>query len=284
MILIADSGSTKCDWVLVREDNSRENFFTMGFNPFFHSEKFIAEELHRQNIFNHLSDKVENIFFYGAGCSSKQRNDIVKNGLQAIFPFAKILIDHDLLASAYSLYEGKPMIACILGTGSNSCFFDGKNVSEEVPALAYILGDEGSGSYYGKILLKNFLYKQLPEKISKTLKEEYHLTKEIIFENVYQKPNANVFLASLFRVMAKHKDEKFVTDTIKIGMKDFMENHIRCFKNYKNVNAGFVGSIGFYFEDILRDVASQMEISVGKIIKQPINSLVDYHLKYIIKK
>lgn len=284
MILIADSGSTKCDWVLVKEDSSREIFFTMGFNPFFHNEEFIADELKKQNIFNHLSTNVHQILFYGAGCSSKERNDIVKKGLQKIFPKAKISIDHDLLASAYSVYDGEPCIACILGTGSNSCFFDGKKVYEEVPALAYILGDEGSGSYYGKILLKKFLYKQLPEKIFNTLKNEYQLNKEIIFENVYDKPHANVYLASFFKVMVKHKEEKFVRENIEKGMEDFMQNHICCYPNYREVNVSFVGSVGFYFEHILRNVAKRKKISVGKVIKQPINALVDYHLKYILKK
>lgn len=284
MILISDSGSTKADWVLVKDDQSRENFNSIGFNPFFHNEKFIVDELRRQNIFNHLSEKVEKIFFYGAGCSSKERNQVVRNGLQIIFPKAEILIDHDLLASAYSVYSGEPNIACILGTGSNSCFFDGKNIYEEVPALAYILGDEGSGSYFGKILLKKFLYHQLPKKITQTLEDEYHLTKEIIFENVYKKPNANVYLASFFRIMVKHKEEDFVTSIVRLGMKDFMENHILCYKNYGNVNSNFVGSIGFYFEDILREVAEGLGIGVGKVIKQPINGLVDYHLKHLIKK
>lgn len=284
MILIADSGSTKCDWVLVGNNSTLEKFSTMGFNPFFHDEKFISEELKKQITFSQISNRVEKIFFYGAGCSSAERNDIVKLGLQSIFPSSQIVVDHDLLASAYSVYEGEPVIACILGTGSNSCFFDGKKIFEEVPALAYILGDEGSGSYYGKILLKKFLYNQLPEEISNTLKNEYNLTKEIIFENVYQRPHANVFLASLFRVMVKHKNEKFVTETVKSGMKDFLENHVCCFKNFREVKANFVGSVGFYFEEILREVAAEMGISVGRVIQQPINSLVDYHFKYILNK
>ncbi len=282
MILITDSGSTKADWVLVNGDNKPENFSTIGFNPFFHDEKFIVDELLRQNIFVHLSDKIDKIFFYGAGCSSPERNEIVKSGLQKTFPNAEILVDHDLLASAYSVYTGEPCIAGILGTGSNSCFFDGKKVREEIPALAYILGDEGSGSYYGKMLLKKFLYKQLPEKIHDTLKNEYKLDKEVIFDNVYCKPNANVYLASFFRVMVKHKDEEFVRKAVELGMADFMENHIYCFPNYKEVKTNFVGSVGFYFEDILREVAAKMGIDIGKVIKQPINGLVDFHLNYIL--
>lgn len=285
MMLIADSGSTKCDWQLVNEDNSRQSFLTMGFNPFFHSTDFIINEL-KKELVPKLPDSVFqvpfSIYFYGAGCSSKERNEQIKNSIQSVFPKADILVDHDLLASAYALYEGEPFIACILGTGSNSCFFDGKKVSEEIPALGYLLGDEGSGSYYGKILLKKFLYKQLPGKINATLEKEYNLNKEIIFDHVYNKPGANVYLASFFRVLTKHKEEEFVRNIVKAGLSDFMENHIYCFRNFKEVKSNFVGSVAFFFEDLLRETATGMGIQVSKVIRQPINSLVDYHLKYVL--
>lgn len=293
MILIADSGSTKCDWVLVKDDNTSETFFTIGFNPFFHSSEIIVNELKKEllpklsaSIFQGTGNSKQSlsIYFYGAGCSSENRNLVVTNALQTVFPAAEVLVDHDLRASAYSVYEGEPCIACILGTGSNSCFFDGKNIHEEIPALAYILGDEGSGSYYGKILLRKFLYAQLPETIHSTLQNEYKLNKEVIFENVYRQPNANVYLASFFRALVKHKEEKFTREFIKNGMVDFMENHIYCYKNFKEVKSNFVGSVGFYFEDILREVAAEMNIAIGKVIKQPINGLVDYHLKYVVNK
>ena len=295
MILIADSGSTKCDWVLIKEDKSRENYLTMGFNPFFHSSELIVNEIKKEllpklqgSILDPQHRRAQkptgllmSIFFYGAGCSSEKRNLIVKNALKTVFPAAEILVDHDLRASAYSVYEGEPCIACILGTGSNSCFFDGKNIYEEVPALGYILGDEGSGSYYGKILLRKFLYHQLPDSINSTLQNEYKLTKEIIFDKVYRQPDPNVYLASFFKVLVKHKEEKVTREIIRNGFLDFMKNHICCYKNFKKVKANFVGSVSFCFEDILGEAAAEMKISIGKVIKQPINDLGDYHLKYI---
>lgn len=279
-MLIADSGSTKCDWVLVQEGRPTENFYTAGFNPFFHKEDFIVAELRKQEKMMAAAKEIQQVFFYGAGCSSPERNNIINEALQKIFTRAKITVAHDLAAAAYSVYEGEPCLAAIAGTGSNSCYFDGKKIYEEVPALGYILGDEGSGSYFGKILLKKFLYHQLPEKISKTLREEYHLSKEVIFENVYSKPNANVYLASFFKVAGAYKEDEFIRSMIAGGMQDFLENHICCFKNFRTVKTHFVGSVGFYFEDILRQVASPMGISIGKVIKQPITGLVNYHLKY----
>lgn len=279
-MLIADSGSTKCDWALVRDGRAIENFYTAGFNPFFHREDFIVGELSRQEKMISIAGEIRKVFFYGAGCSSEERNTIIKEALQKVFRKAKITVEHDLAAAAYSVYEGEPCIAAIAGTGSNSCYFDGKKIQEEVPALGYILGDEGSGSYFGKILLKKFLYHQLPEKISKTLREEYGLNKEVIFENVYSKPNANVYLASFFKVSSAFKEDEFIRTMIAGGMKDFLENHVCCFKNFRTVKTHFVGSVGFYFEDILRQAASPLGISIGKVIKQPISGLVNYHLTY----
>lgn len=280
MILIADSGSTKSDWVLLNGQAITGNFSTAGFNPFFHDEDFILPELKKQEKMLALANQIEKIFFYGAGCSSPQRNEVIKNALQKFFVNARITVNHDLSAAAFSVYEGEPCIAAIAGTGSNSCYFDGVKIYEEVPALGYILGDEGSGSYFGKILLKKFLYHQLPFSIETYLKEEYKLSKENIFESVYNKPNVNVYLASFFKVFATYKNDGFVEKIMMDGLKDFLENHICCFENYRSVKTHFVGSIGFLFEDVLRKTAEPMGISIGKVIKQPIDGLVNYHLKF----
>lgn len=282
-MLIADSGSTKCDWALIKKGQQRINFQTAGFNPFFHQQDFIVRELKKNKGLMACSGETERIFFYGAGCSSKDRNRIIKESLKRVFRNAAIVVEHDLAAAAYAVYEGKPCIAAIAGTGSNSCFFDGKKIREEVPALGYVLGDEGSGSYFGKILLKKFLYHQLPPAISEILQRKYKLSKESIFENVYSKKGANVYLASFFRVIAEFKDEPFIREMIALGMWDFLQNHVCCFKEYKKVKTHFVGSVGFIFDDIIRETAQTMGISIGKIIKQPIDGLVDYHLGTVTK-
>ncbi|MGB1647045.1 MAG: ATPase, partial [Crocinitomicaceae bacterium] len=168
-----------------------------GFNPYFHSAEDISREISQHPDLILLADQIEHIYFYGAGCSSKKLNKIVENGLSTVFPSAKILVDHDLLACAYATYDGEPGISCILGTGSNSCFFDGKNLVEEVPALGYVLGDEGSGSYFGKYLLSSYLYKRLTEEINDAFEKKYNLSNATIVDKVYKECNANVYIASL---------------------------------------------------------------------------------------
>ena len=163
MILIADSGSTKCDWAHIDEKGSRlGNFETMGLNPYFHDEKVVEGAIRGNVPLALYADKISHIYFYGAGSSTPTMCAIIERGLRAVFPNAELLVEHDLLGSAYSTYDGEECISCILGTGSNSCFFDGKNIHESVPSLAYILGDEASGSYFGKILLREYFYKKLP--------------------------------------------------------------------------------------------------------------------------
>ena len=163
MILIAESGSTKTDWVLVDENNQKTIYKTMGFNPFFHNEIIISNNIRQNSQLYDATKNAKKVFFYGAGCSSPEMNQIIRNALGSVYLNADISVDHDLLACALATYEDEPSISCIIGTGSNSCYFDGKNIREEVPALGYVLGDEGSGSYYGKKLLRDYLYNQLPE-------------------------------------------------------------------------------------------------------------------------
>lgn len=282
MILIADSGSTKCDWIVVDGDIRRE-FSTMGFNPFFHNEEIIIDAIQKNTDLYFYSKKIKLLFLYSAGCSSRDLKAIVERALKHCFPMANIYVDHDLVAAAFATYDGKPGISCIMGTGSNSCFFDGDIVKEQVPALGYILGDEGSGSYYGKQLLSKYLYNQLPEKLLKELEKKYQLNKDVIFQNVYMKPHANVYLASFMRVISENKDLEFVQQMIFDGTIHFMKNHVCCFPNYQRYSVHFIGSIAFIFEDIVKKAAESLNIKVGNIIQKPIHGLIDYHLKYLIK-
>ena len=278
MIIVADSGSTKCDWRVVKSDGEALAFSTMGFNPFFHSEDFIEKGIREEAGLQRHAEEIEAVYFYCAGGSTEDLRNIVKRGLNSVFTNATIHVSHDLDAAALSVYEGEECIACILGTGSNSCRFDGNGISEEVPALAYILGDEGSGSYYGKILLRKFLYKQLPEHLHNCLAEQYDLDKAKIFEKVYMKPHANVFLASIMKMVSLYKDDPFIREMVAEGINRFLREHVVCFDNHKEIKAHFVGSISHYFEDILREEANKLGVNVGKISKKPIDGLVNYHL------
>lgn len=281
MYLIAESGSTKCDWMLVdKTGNYIDLYKTMGYNPFFHTTEFIIQDLNSHKDLIHMAPKVERVYFYGAGCESLSLNTIVKNALQDIFANASVVVEHDMKAAVYSTYEGEPCITCIIGTGSNSCYFDGEKIYEAVPALAYILGDEGSGSYLGKKLLVAYLYNKLPKHIHYDLEKEFGLSKQSIFERVYEKPHANVYLASFTRFIGQYKDDPMIRAFILQGMREFIENHICCYENYKSTPIYFVGSIAFHFQDELKEVASEFGIEIKKIIKEPIKNLVDYHVKY----
>ena len=276
------SGSTKCDWRLVKPDGTTQGFSTIGFNPFFHDEAFIERHIRKEEQLVDFANQVTQIYFYCAGGSSDELQAIVARGLARVFKFADILVDHDLNAAALSVYDGEPCIACILGTGSNSCYFDGDTIREEVPALAYILGDEGSGSYFGKILLRKFLYGQLPEHIHNCLAEQYNLNKTTIFENVYMKPHANVFLASVMTMVSLYRDDPFIREMLREGLNRFLREHVCCFPNHKEVPVHFVGSIGHYFGDLLREEADKLGITIGNIAKKPIEGLVRFHQKPIV--
>jgi len=283
MYFIVESGSTKSDWVLIDDKNNQSFFSTMGFNPYFHSADLIESEIKKHADIFAVASQIKGVYFYGAGCSSDDLNAKVEDGLSRVFTNASILVDHDLLACAYSTYRGVPVISCIIGTGSNSCFFDGKEISEEVPALGYILGDEGSGSFFGKQLLSNYLYHRLPQNMQDDFFATYGYTKDDLVNHVYMQPNANVFIASFMPFIAKHKDEEYVKNMVKDGFRRFIDVHVCCYKNHKEVEVSFVGSIAQIFEVQLHEVADEMNVKIGAIIRRPIEHLVNYHLNYILK-
>ncbi len=276
MILVADSGSSKCDWV-VTDGQEQTLISTMGFNPFFHSTELIASKMREAGL-TEYTHKVDKVFYYGAGCSSPEFNTIIRKAILEIFPQSTVNVDHDLSGAAFATCEGKPGMACILGTGSNSCYFDGEKTIEKVPALGYILGDEGSGAYFGKKLLAAFLYNRLPQKMHKNFQDHYNLSKKEIFENVYMKPNANVYLASFMRFLSGLRDDEGVREMIYQGFSDFIRIHIWCYENHREVPVHFVGSIAYYFEDLLQHACKVHKLKIGNIIKQPVYSLVNHHL------
>ncbi len=284
MIIIADSGSTKCDWALVQPDGEIISIFsTMGFNPFFHTKEVISAELFKNRGHFPPLKKIEKVFFYGAGCSSPEMNRVISDGLSLFFTSSDIHVDHDLVGAAYATFSGEPGIACILGTGSNSCFFDGENIREEVPALAFILGDEGSGSYFGKRLLRSYMYRKLPEELRNELDKEYTLNKDEIFANVYGNNKANVYLASFMKFVSDNQKHPFFRKILKDGLNDFLDVHVKCFKEYKEVPIHFVGSVAYYCRGILEEAMNENSMRLGAIEKKPIQGLIQYHLDYVLE-
>jgi N-acetylglucosamine kinase-like BadF-type ATPase len=280
MFIIVDSGSTKSDWVILDSEYNQTFESTMGFNPYFHDERTIVSAIQENQGIMKNAEKIQAIYFYGAGCSGETLNSIVRNALSVVFFHAKVYVDHDLTACAYATYQGKPAISCIIGTGSNSCFFDGESISEEVPALGYVLGDEGSGSYFGKQLLSQFLYKKMPKHIEADFRKEYDLTKDKIIDKIYMSPNANVYLASFSRFISKHHTEPYFKKMVFDGMKKFLEFHVCCYPNHKEVEVHFIGSIAQVFSEELKNAAADFDINIGQIIQKPIGGLVKYHLNH----
>jgi N-acetylglucosamine kinase-like BadF-type ATPase len=274
MILCADSGSTKTQWLT----QTNQLIETIGFNPQFHTIESIVLALNQQPQFNALKLQVKQVYFYGAGCSSPSRNEIVAQALQQFFPLAQVMVDHDLKAAAFATFDGRPCISCIIGTGSNSCYFDGQNIVENVPALGYVLGDEGSGSWLGKQLVKQFLYHLLPEKTNHLLREKYAADKETIFQKVYRQPHANVYLASFAKALSETEDTAFASQLVTQGFTDFFKYHIACYANYQEVPVHFVGSLAFHFKNELKQVADAFGVSLGAIDKAPIYKLLHHHL------
>ena len=279
MILVADSGSTKCDWILIDSQSNQHKTNSMGFNPFFHDADLVYSKLMENELFIEYRNRVSEVYFYGAGCSSEARNRIIANGLKRVFSSAEtVLVDHDLKGAALSTSQGDTGISCILGTGSNSCYFDGTKVMEKVPALGYILGDEGSGSYFGKILLSEWLYHRMPEELAEDFAKEYNLTKEGIFEAVHHKADPNVYLASFSPFISKHLDHPYFREMVYDGLDKFVNIHVLCYDNYKDVPVHFVGSIAYYFKEVLQKVAIKYSFTVGKIEKRPVEPLTQYHI------
>jgi N-acetylglucosamine kinase-like BadF-type ATPase len=281
MILVADSGATKTDWRLIDTSGKIHSFSTVGFSPMFWTSKEISDELNKKipkKIKSQVTSNKSEIFYYGTGCSSKQRNKILEVALKKIFPKAKIVINHDILASARALCGTHKGIACILGTGSNSCFYDGKKITKNLGGLTFILGDEGSGAHIGKEFIKAFLNDELPSYLHKTFQKKFHLTKDKIFDSVYNKKYPNRFLASFAKFISEHIDEPFVHELVKNCLTEFFEKTICKYENHKYVPVGFVGSIAFYFRNILKEVAKEKGVTITKIIETPIDELVKFHI------
>lgn len=274
MILIADSGSTKCTWAACSNNGEIIQLHqTIGFNPKYTSEKSLLNALANSTL-KDIKGKVKTIHFYGAGCSSPARNSVLAKPMQTFFQHAKIHIKHDLEAAIKATYKGGPVICSILGTGSNSCFYDGKIITENAPSLGYIAGDEASGNYFGKQLINLYINKALPKNIITKFENWTPERANEIIENIYDLEKPNLYLASFFRFMYENKQEEIFDTIFRKGIQHFFDLHIKCFKNYKQYPLTFVGSVAYYLQDYITEIAKQEEIQLQEIVQSPINNLV----------
>lgn len=280
MILIADGGSTKADWIAINSDKKEEfRVRTLGLNP-----AVVAEDELENRIINmfeliKIKDDVTEIYFYGAGCGTPKPTKILEDVLQKIFINAKINVAEDMLAAVYAATGKEPGLVCILGTGSNSCYFDGEHVHMKTASLGYILMDEASGNYFGKVLLRDYFYNKMPKAIAEKFNEEFNLDADYIKKNLYRTPNPNMYLASFAKFMFDFKEEKYIKRIIKKGFQEFFKYRILPFNKTAETPLYFIGSIAYYFRESLEKIAKKNNLKVTGIIQRPIDNLLDYHLQ-----
>ncbi len=280
MLLIADSGSTKTDWVFTNAAGDEPVFFkTKGLNPNVLDDVTLSEILNDIFLFIVDGGAVEEVFFYGAGCGSDANKLRLSELLSAIFPNAIIHVFADIDGAVNAVKGDEPAIVAILGTGSNSCFTDGENIYANDFSLGYILGDEGSGVYFGKRLLRDYFYKILPQELEKSFTETYGLTRDELIEKVYRTPAPNEFIASFLPFYHQHLEHPYCQYFIDFGLTEFLKIYILRFRDFKQLNVHFVGSVAQHFEGQLRTACEKLEIKVGKIIATPIVGLLEYHTK-----
>ena len=279
-ILIADSGSTKTDWILTTAENNILEVETMGINPVRDSQDAIFDVIK-----NHLKPQlpkeflVSRIFFYGAGCTDPYKKNVEEVLANTFYPVNGITVESDLLGAARALCGNKAGIACILGTGSNSCLYDGQGIVCNTSPLGYILGDEGSGAFLGKTLVGNVLKKIFSKKIQDSFFEKYKLTPAIIINKVYREPMPNTFLASLAPFLAEYRKEPEIHDMLVWAFQQFFSRNVRAY-GHPEMEINCVGSIAFYFKQEIMDAAAKEGFKIGKILQKPAHGIADFHRKY----
>ena len=275
-ILIADGGSTKTDWSIVSGNQEIERIKTRGINPFFQTEEDISAEI-GDNLIPRIKkyDPIEAVYFYGAGCAFPEKNEIVRRAIAHYLP-VPVEVGSDLLAAARSLCAHNPGIACILGTGSNSCLYDGKDIVRNISPLDFILGDEGSGAVLGKWLVGDVLKNQLPVTLQEAFFAETGLTPAMIMEKVYKQPFPNRFLASLSPFLLRHIEEPAIYNLVSNSFRAFFARNVMQY-DCRDHPVHLVGSIAWYYQDILKDIAREFGLRLGSIVQSPIQGLVVYH-------
>lgn len=279
MLLVADSGSTKCDWMFAGITPVPRHFESLGLNPFLMKKEQITREV--KKTFKDITvTKFTQVYFYGSGCSTDTNKEIVRAALADVFTEAEITVAHDMDGAAISTCGNKEGIACILGTGSNACFWNGKTILNQIPkfGLGYIMGDEGSGMHMGKLLLKAYFYNDMPINIRLYFDNTFP-DKEDIIDSIYNKPHPNVYLASYTRFLAKNVNFKYIESIVLTALREFFSTHIVKYGKHKTVPVHFIGSIAFVFQDQLKQVAKEFKVNIGNVVKQPIDSLYEYHQK-----
>lgn len=275
--LIADSGATKCEWCVLENGKKKKTIYTQGISPYFLSGPQINSLLEKELLPKLKNITVQEIYFYGTGLGNPNNIKIVKAVFKKLFPKSKTEVQNDLLAAARALCGKTKGVACILGTGANSCFYNGKKMVKNSPGLGYILGDEGSGAYLGKKVVQYYLYNTYDEELKARFEKRFMVTPMEILENVYKKPLANRYLASYAIFLAENRGHYMIENIIEDGLNDFFFTHLYKYRESWTHPIHFVGSIAFGFKDVLKELCSTYELELGRVLKAPMQGLIEYH-------
>lgn len=280
MILIADSGSTKTAWCLISGNQRVKDITTKGINPFYQTEEEIEAEL-KNTLCQEIGgeNKINSVYFYGAGCADSQINNKLAKTLQQVLKSDKAEVSSDMLGAARGIFKHQKGIACIMGTGSNSAYYDGNEIVKSIPAGGFIIGDEGSGAVLGKTLIADYIKNQMPENILAEFKKFYNGTYLDVVNHVYKQPFPNRWLANFTKFMYEKREDDYIHNMIVNSFTLFFNRNIKQFDSWKNTEVGFVGSIAYYFEKELKEAAQKCEITISDIYQNPIEGLIEYHSK-----
>ena len=274
--LIADSGSTKTEWCLLN-GKSAKTFYTQGLSPYFLSAEQIEYIINEELRGKFKNTEPDEIYFYGTGCSNADNVKLVKKAVQKVFNDAKIFVDHDLMGAAKALCGHEKGIACILGTGSNSCYYNGKKIVKNSPGLGYVLGDEGSGAYMGRKVIQYFLYKTFDGDLMDRFHAKYNTNSDEILNAVYKKPLPNRYLAAFTAFLAENRGHYMIENIIEDSFNDFFFNHVYKYRESWTMPINFTGGVAYGFRDVLKEMCSSFELQLGKVIKKPMDGLVKFH-------
>lgn len=276
-ILIADSGSTKTHWMLLKDDGSQQELFCTGINPYFMDENQIVDLINK-SIPEIVLSKTDELFFYGAGCSNTDKCIIVNNALNRVFINAKVEVSNDLLASARALFGSNRGIACILGTGSNAAVYNGVDFDDKINSLGYMLGDEGSGAYIGKKLLFDFLHNEMPKDLYQKFAKGYNLNFHDVLDRIYKQDFPNRYLASFTPFASKYIDDSYIVEILETSFDAFIKYQLSSLNFDKTTTSiGFIGSIAFHFKEILQRRLDLNNYKIARIVSAPMDGLVEYH-------
>ena len=287
MILIVDSGSTKSDWIAI-DSKTGNHFFerqrTSGLNPAIISKFEAIDIINKNKIITNHRFRVEHVFFYGAGCGTAEASRMLKNVLKSIFSNAKVSVKEDTYAAVFSTIdsEASPAVVCILGTGSNCTYFDGKKAQQRVVSLGYSVMDDASGNYFGRQLLRDYYFDFMPHDFKLIFETRYNINADYIKKNLYKKPNPNAYLSKFAEFLVLNRESDYVQSVIKKGLRSFVRTMILQYEQeIKTVPVHFAGSIAFFLQEEIKEIAVEFGFKIGNFQRRPIEGLVDYHINQV---